>query len=312
VVDAIPDDPGIEDATSADTTLDVEAGPDGDPTVIIDGSVCTGHDEDLDGIPDRCDDCPGFSNKEQKLGALEIGNACASLASGDLPFDRASHRLFFDPFLDFDRRWTRFGGGEAAFDIDSSGDRMGGGTALDSDFRFLLTNTELHGVVVVSTVVERSYGIGGDQSSGILLRATGSPKQFLYCYRGQRGPDFVFGVATSPPPGCSGGTCTPVFFPTSFKVAPSEIDVSSEDALIGLRASVSGGDGATQASIECRIFDPNVKHSVHNADPRYVVRVDLTDPLWLSSGSVGLAAQLTNSRFHWMEVLVDPKAISPF
>src|SRR5262245_8048868 len=65
--------------------------------VFPDGRVCAGHDEDGDGFPDECDDCPGIPNADQHLGALEVGDACVALA----PF-AAKNRLLFDSFVAFD------------------------------------------------------------------------------------------------------------------------------------------------------------------------------------------------------------------
>src|SRR5687767_9623331 len=93
-VASIVDEAGTE--TSTDETPVVEDSgteviPDG-PYTLPDGRVCTGHDEDKDGVPDDCDNCPNVFNPSQ-AGDM-IGSACAVPPA----FIPSPTRLLFDPF----------------------------------------------------------------------------------------------------------------------------------------------------------------------------------------------------------------------
>jgi hypothetical protein len=276
--------------------------------VLPDGRACRGHDEDLDGIPDECDDCPGLPNPEQTLGAQKIGNACRALASGDLPYDRATSRLFFDPFTSYDVRWSSLVGGVGVFGLDDTGDRMSGGTASDitQPVNYLLTtNASYDTTTVVTTVLDQGKGLDTKQTSGIVLRAIGDPKRAFYCFRGMVSTHALwFGVAVGT------DTCGDIKSPACHaQLAPSELpgsDGNATTAAIGLRASITTGLGPTTGTFECRIFDPTIPHSVHSADPRYVVSVPIEAADWIQMGAIGLAAQRMNTRFRWIEVFVDP------
>ncbi len=295
--DVSPDAP--KDTAIADTTF-----------VLPDGRSCTGHDEDGDGVPDECDNCPNVQNKSQTGG--DVGDAC----KGNVAFLPTSTRLLFDPLRSISG-WKPFGaqpetGPAALFVVDKDGDSLLGGSTSDSDLRFLVGGTGSGGSATVVTTIMDVQGEDTGGSAGVLLRVTGSPQsKFFICALSVANG---FAAARAPDTGCSGGGCGPVAFPLSLAdggvsiaqlAIPPEVPHGPSDT-IGLRASVTKGDGATSGDFECRIFDPKVPSSVLTTDTRYSVKVPVPTSRWLPSGEVGLYAQKSRTQFLSVDVLRGP------
>jgi hypothetical protein len=291
------------DTAAVEDTADTAPPPGVDAGItdvfFADGAPCRGHDEDHDGIPDLCDDCPGIYNPApgQIVGRLPVGTLCNALPSDGFAFDRAGKRLFFDAFTDYASDWKSSGGGVAAFVIGDDNDSMEGGTG-DDDFRYLVRRAAAGaGTTVATTVV---HALGGFKSplAGVLVRAIGDPKHFYMCFVGNG----RFGVLTTPPGGCTGGPCA--YTVLSDKPVPLELSAEPES---GLRISVSTGAlPAVSGRVECLIFHSAQPLSLHNGDERYVVRVDLDETSWIPSGEVGLATLNYRTRFAWLDVLSEP------
>jgi len=67
--------------------------------------ICTGHDEDGDGVGDQCDNCPGSSNPSQVDNDNdELGDECDPNTGGG-----GDRLLIFEPFATFERWSVRDG-----------------------------------------------------------------------------------------------------------------------------------------------------------------------------------------------------------
>lgn len=72
----------------------------------------TTDDEDSDGIPDGCDNCPAYANTDQADDDQDgVGNPC-----DPHPGDNRDHLVFFDGFVHRDPRWTMVNNGVWTFD----------------------------------------------------------------------------------------------------------------------------------------------------------------------------------------------------
>lgn len=68
-------------------------------------SLPTTDDEDGDDIPDGCDNCPAYANRDQADDDHDgVGNVC-----DPHPGDNRDHLAFFDGFVHRDQRWTMIG-----------------------------------------------------------------------------------------------------------------------------------------------------------------------------------------------------------
>jgi hypothetical protein len=101
-----PED-GAEDA-SLDARRDDGSEDGGEPDAEV---ICVGngHDEDLDGVDDDCDNCPTRPNPLQQNEDLdELGDACE--ATSILGSACVESLVFFDPFIEGPGPWTTMGG----------------------------------------------------------------------------------------------------------------------------------------------------------------------------------------------------------
>ena len=308
-VDAAIDETGVVDSGRIDT-----APNDTGPFTFPDGRVCLGHDEDFDGVPDVCDNCPNVANRDQAGG--EIGDACKPGAE----FIGTSTRLVFDPMTKLGS-WTPFGSGLSVFAEDKDSDSLLGGTTDDGDMRFVVGATGSAGsATVVTTQITYVSESGG--SAGILLRVAGAPgesKRFLVCALSiENGFAAAHAPDPSPPdagpPSCTGGPCTAIAFPyrtpDDAAVAaqfpfPASISHRPGDT-IGLRASVTKGDGTTSGELECRVFDPRDPSTLESTDPKYAVKVSVPSSRWIPSGEVGFYAQRAQVQLLSVDVLRGP------
>jgi hypothetical protein len=299
------------DSARADVAIDVAdaaetiaPGEDAGITDVFfaDGAPCRGHDEDHDGIPDLCDDCPGTANNHKPaIGKPAIGTVCSALASDGVRFDLASKRLFFDPFTEYGTDWKASGGGDPAFQIEG-GDEMAGGSGAEPDFRYIVRRAAAGAGVTVATTVFEDLGAFESPFSGIFVRAVGDPKRFIMC---ALGPGSIFGIRLAPPTGCSGGPCDVALL--TQKPVPAELYPRPPGRKLGLRISVSSGaPPATTGRVECLIFDPDQPISLHNADERFILRYDLDETQWIPSGEVGLGLHRLRSTFSWIDVFTEP------
>ncbi|MGZ3420067.1 MAG: thrombospondin type 3 repeat-containing protein [Polyangiales bacterium] len=274
---------------------------------LPDGRVCRGHDEDGDGIPDECDNCPNVPNPEQTGGS--IGSSCAPSAA----FISTPTRLLFDPFESFSS-WTAFGSGAGAFELAAAGDAVSGGNAAGDELRFVTTSpgAPSNAIVVTTTmtIVEDSAGGG---SAGVVLRVNGDPKKFYLCAVSLKNG---FAAARAPDGGCSGDLCAPLVLnqpaPDGGAIAasapvPSDVPHKVGNT-IGIRASVTGtsGDAGTSGSFECRVFDPKNPATLTSTDTKYSLSVEVTGSRWYPSGDLGLYAQKASAEFGSIDVLRGP------
>jgi hypothetical protein len=308
-VDQIDYDSAVEDAPAVDgDSTVVDSGVDTGPFVLPDGRTCTGHDEDGDGVPDDCDNCPNVANATQGTGS--VGDACKP----PVAFIPTATRLYFDPFKKLATDYKQFPSADAGpltFSLGTDGDSILGGLTTDPDppaLRFVVGATGADGsAVVVTTVMTMQLSDRGN--AGILLRVNGSPAKFFIC---ALSVDDGFAAAHAPDSGCSGGACGAVAFPlptadggavAAQVPIPSDIPHAIGDA-IGFRASVTKSD--TTGEFECRVFNPKLPSTLQSSDPKYAVKVTVPSSRWLTAGEVGLYSQKAKTQFHSLEVLRGP------
>ncbi len=320
---------GGEDVTIDETELDApdeEVVADTGPFTLPDGRVCTGHDEDGDGVPDECDNCPNVANPTQAGSA--VGAACAPSTA----FIPSPQRLLFDPFKSISA-WRSYGTGGGVFQVAADDDSLSGGSLTD-ELKFIEGTTGSGSSAVVATTTfsiaeegtprdggvddtgaSRDGGVDGG-SAGLLLRinpSDTSPRGFYLCAVSLVSNSFQVARAT----GCNGGPCSPGGFtlpamgdagpqPASLQI-PNDIP-HSKGSIIGLRASVSAsvGDGGLEGDVECRIFDPKRPATLTSTEARYSIKVRIPAARWFSMGEVGAYAQRTKSIFHSIDVLRGP------
>jgi hypothetical protein len=288
-----------------------------------DGRTCVGHDEDGDGIPDQCDNCPNVSNPTQGTG--DIGAACAPSAT----FITSPTRILFDPFHTFGA-WKAFPSSATGFDagvpgvVDDAGffaedkdnDSFLGGTLTDTEpggnpavLHFAVGSTGAAGSsATITTVLTIQQEATGGGSCGVILRVTGDPERFYVCAISSDGS---FAAAHVLDTGCTGGPCAPVAFVypdagSTQAAMPKTVPHGLGD-LIGIRASVTtGGGGTTSGTFECRVYDPTTPSTLQSSDPTFAIKVDVTTSRWLPTGEVGLYAQRTKAQFFSLDVLAGP------
>ncbi|MBK7400710.1 MAG: thrombospondin type 3 repeat-containing protein [Myxococcales bacterium] len=303
-------------AGDADPEVATDSAP--DVYTLPDGRTCTGHEEDGDGVPDSCDNCPNVKNPGQEGGA--IGTACLPAE----PFISASaaNRLLFDPFRSLSS-WKAVGAGAGQFVEGLDGDSFLGGTTADGDLRFVFNKIgAATGAVVLTTEIANLEDAGG--SAGVLLRVT-SDFRFYICalslvngFAVARTPDIVAPATTA----CSGGPCAPVAFaipgvgdagPKAAQAAiPKDVLPVKVGDTVGLRASITtatpaGGDAAgTVYELECRVFNPRVPSTLLTKDPAYALKVTIPVSKLYANGEVGLYAQKSRASFTSVDVLSGP------
>lgn len=271
-----------------------------------DGRVCTGHDEDGDGVPDECDNCPNVANPEQSGGT--VGATCAP------PMDiiAAPARLLFDPFTSLGS-WQPAGSGAGVFQLGGDCDSLAGGDSTSEDLPFVtgMTGAGASAVVVTTTMTITAEGSSGG-TAGVILRVNGDPKKFYLCAVSTR---FGFALARTPDGGCTGGLCAPLTLQDKVGDAsvaeqfpiPSDVPHKIGD-VIGVRASVtaSEGDAGASGKFECRVFDPKNPATLTSTDTKYVASSTRTGAQWYPSGEVGLYAQRARAVFGSIDVLRGP------
>jgi hypothetical protein len=161
-------------------------------------ATCSGHDEDRDGFPDRCDTCPSIANPGQAAEAetqpkyVSVGRDCYPGAG----FESATKRVLFDPFTELSPSWTgSFGLGAFAIATRDAPDVLRGGEVADV-FHYVLWNKPLlvTRTVVATAVIAISRSEGASSAAGIMVRAGGTPLRFLACHHD--GGSFFLSVST--------------------------------------------------------------------------------------------------------------------
>lgn len=297
-------DPALADAGGDAPRADAA---DAGSYTLPDGRVCTGHDEDRDGVPDECDNCPNVANADQD--GPSVGAACAP----DPAFVSSASRLLFDPLRSLSE-WKTFGSGAGAFVLAPDGDAFEGGSLAD-ELRFVSASTgagaSAAAVTTTLALIEESTDTTKlPGTAGLLLRigADVAPRFFLCAVSAFNG----FAIARAPDSGCDGGLCAPFVLPlagdagVAQKSIPADVPHALGDVL-GVRMSVTAGGGdAGTGEVECRIFDPKRPETLASADPKYVLRAPVAASRWLPSGEVGLYAQRAKAVFGSIDVLRGP------
>ncbi|MGZ5970031.1 MAG: thrombospondin type 3 repeat-containing protein [Polyangiales bacterium] len=227
---------------------ETEAGPDAaapveDGYVQRDGRVCSGSDEDEDGIPNICDDCPNIPNVDQAESHTPgIGTACRPGA-----FDKADTRDPFESFEGSDLQYNFFTAGlgttgKLSPTPTAHPDRMTGGN-FDTSFNMAVSVGSVDRETVVLTTIA-SNNVASDVSfHGVLLRASLAPISFLACEVGSDGT-FALGRAKSD---CDEKQCS--VEPLASANMPPELRGFDKR---GIRMSLSIGESTTL--VECRVF----------------------------------------------------------
>lgn len=279
---------------------------------LPDGRVCTGHDEDGDGIPDECDNCPNVVNPGQESTA---GSAIGSACTAGSAFIPSPTRLLFDPFRSMSS-WKSFGSGGSAFAVGPDSDSVVAGSATTDDLPFLVAASGAGSSAVVATTtltVTEEASTAPVGSSGLLLRVNGDPdKRFYVCVVGFRAG---FALAWTPTTGCNGGTCDVKTFATAadggsvaYQAAiPDDIPHAMGDT-IGLRGSVTSvtTDGGVSTEVECRIFDPKRPNTLNSSDPALALKISVTGARSFPTGEVGLYARRSRATFGSIDLLRGP------
>lgn len=129
------------DAADPDAPTPIDAAPDAAP----DAPMCqgNGHDEDVDGLDDNCDNCPVDPNSDQADGDGDgVGNVCDPNAG-----PAADKILLFSPFTTTAEYSITGSSAQGTDEI-----RLGPNTTLTSDSAYLATRVEA-GVRYLSPVV---------------------------------------------------------------------------------------------------------------------------------------------------------------
>jgi hypothetical protein len=282
------------------------------PITLPDGRVCSGHDEDGDGVPDECDNCPNVVNPGQEsVAGRAVGTACAPGAS----FIPTPTRLLFDPFRSLSS-WKSYGAGSGAFAVGPDADSVVAGSATGEELPFLVASSGAGGSAVVATttlkVTEEATTVPFG-SAGLLLRVNGDPgKRFYVCVVGF---NVGFGLAWTPGDPCNGGTCDVRTFAATGDAgsvtyqAPIPADIPHKlGDTIGVRGSVatSATDGGSVTDVECRIFDPKRPSTLTSSDPALSLKISLTGTRSFPTGEVGLYARRSRATFGSFDLLRGP------
>ncbi len=299
----------------------VDTGPvDTGPYVLGDGRVCTGPDEDGDGVPDECDNCPNVPNPG--LAGHEVGDACDSNLLGGL-----TTRLAWEPFHTYTPGtiWNYYGPSEGAFALAPDSNSILGGSTSDNpdagtNLRFITgpvgvgASAGSSGVAVTTVMSIVSEG-GSLPNAGLIARVDGATgKQFFLCGVGSVGYFYLLRTATGG--SCDGGPCNVNAFGydggtanTSELPFPADVPHGIGDK-IGIRITVTpgSGDGGTNpGDVECRVFNPLAPSGLRSSEPKYAIKLTVSpSSRWIASGDVGAYASGSNVKFHSMDILKGP------
>jgi len=301
------------DASPADTGQSEVSEAASDGTVVLpDGRVCKGHDEDQDGIPDECDNCPNVGNPGQETsGGSVVGSACTPSAS----FVPSPSRLLFDPFRSL-AEWKSYGSGTSAFQVGPDSDSVVAGSVTGEELPFVAASSGAGTSAVVATTtltITDEAATAPVGSAGLLLRINGDPdKRFYVCVVGFRAG---FAIAWTPTTGCNGGVCDVKTFAAAvdggtvaYQAAiPTDIPHAMGDT-VGLRASVvsTATDGGFNTDIECRVFDPKRPSTLTSTAPQYAQKITVGGARSFPAGEIGLYARRARVSFGSIDLLRGP------
>jgi hypothetical protein len=301
----------------------IDTGPvDTGPYILGDGRVCSGPDEDGDGVPDECDNCPNIPNPG--LAGKDVGDACNSplLNLGGL-----TTRLAWDPFHTFSTTsWNYFGPSDGAFALGPDNNSIIGGSTTDepdgggsSNLRFIsgpIGASAGSSSVAVTAVISILAEGGSLPNAGVIARVDGaSGKQFFLCGVGAVG--YFRLLRTSGTGGtCDGGPCAVNAFNydggtgnTSQLPFPADVPHGLNDK-IGIRITVTAGTGdggVNPGDVECRVFNPNAPSTLLASDPKYAMKLTIApSSRWIASGDVGAFASGSKLQIHSMDILKGP------
>jgi hypothetical protein len=270
--------------------------PPQDGYVQPDGRVCNGPDEDEDGIPNGCDNCPNIPNVDQAESHTPgIGTACRP---GD--FGGADTRDSFEPFESSDLQYNFFTAGLGATGKFSPTptahpDRMTGGN-FDASFNMAVSFGSADRKTMVLTTIA-SNNVASDVSHhGVLLRASLAPISFLACAVGSDGT-FMLGKAKSD---CDEKQCG--VEPIASATMPAELHGFDKR---GLRMSLSIGESTTR--VECRVFnlkDRTTLFSSNDATYTWSVSTELPNAELPPGLHIGYFAQGGPASFHSSDLLL--------
>lgn len=295
----------------------LDTGPvDTGPYILGDGRVCSGPDEDGDGVPDECDNCPNIPN--QGLAGKDVGDACNSPI---LNLSGLTTRLAWDPFSTFTAgtTWNYFGPVDGAFTLGADKSSILGGSAVDTSLRFISgpigASAGSSGVAVTAVMSIQAEG-GSLPNAGVIARVEGATgKQFFLCGVGA-GVGYFYLLRTATGTTCDGGACNVNAFTydggtanTSQLPFPADVPHGLNDK-IGVRITVTagGGDGGTTpGDVECRVFNPNAPSALLAGDPKYAMKLAVApSSRWIASGDVGAYASGSKVQLHSMDILKGP------
>ncbi len=320
--DASPSDDGASGDDTAVDSARIDTGPvDTGAYVLGDGRVCTGHDEDQDGVPDECDNCPNVANPG--LAGKDVGNACASSILG-----ASATRLAFEPFRAFTpgTTWSYLGPVDGAFALGGDGDSIVGGSTTDPSGTFPIVRF-LFGPsgaspgasgVAVTAVLSVQAEAGTLPHAGLLARVDGAgDKQFFSCGVGA-GVGYFYLLRSSVGASCDGGGCGVNAFQldggagnTSEMAFPSDVPHGIGDKIgvrITVTASGAGSDGGVApGDVQCQVFNPSAPSTLLATDLTHAMRLTATpSSRWIASGDVGVYAAGAKVQIHSLDILKGP------
>jgi hypothetical protein len=257
---------------------------------------CKGHDEDGDGFPDECDNCPNVPNPRQLADSdlnplyTNIGTFCYA----DDELSAANRRVLFEPFTSLTERWKVSGSGLGLFQPiinppRTTADAVSGGEFQDTasppvPVAIMRTTVGTTGTepIVMTMVIERERGGDNDTAQGIFVRGGGTPIRFLACYIS--GGALRIGVVDEK--GCADTQCA--FKDLQPPVPMFEPPARALDAY-GLRIQVKTfASGSTL--LTCRVFDPWEPVSLFSKGTPYASGVELTSTEATVGTEVGVFA----------------------
>ncbi len=285
------------DTTPEDGATDAYVFPDAE-LELPDGRVCRGHDEDGDGTPDECDDCPNVPLETNTFSQTQVGSACAAFA----PFAEATTRTFFDPFLKDSTNWARIGDLNAIKVRAELPDVFSGGGGFAS-LNFSVVGALQVGTrpVVTTTTLLDFGGMNGVGVAGLLARASLDARSFIGCAFMPQPRRFV--IVRTPGAGCPRDKPDCELVTLASKEVPPELDIAPFERPAGLRMSVK--DTPEGGLVECRIFLAGVAATLNDA-PKFALTLAIPQADWPPSGAIGVFTRSTKAYFGSLDVLTSP------